>query len=66
MFEKVLSTTLLPKKERIFPALVEVCLLENSFNQSGNLNFLYFPVKHSLLSFRKESIISRTICVLKI
>ena len=43
MFDRVLSTTLLPKKERIFPALIEVFLLKNSFKESGNLNFLIFP-----------------------
>ena len=43
MFDKVLSTTLLPKKEKIFAALIEVFLLQNSFKESGNLNFLIFP-----------------------
>ena len=43
MFDKVLSTTLLPKKEKIFAALIEVFLLQNSFKESGDLNFLIFP-----------------------
>ena len=42
MFDKVLSTTVPPEKERIFSVLVEVFLIENSFKQSGNLNFLIF------------------------
>ena len=45
MFDKVLSTTVPPKKEIIFSVLVEVFRLENSFKQSGNLNFLIFPVE---------------------
>ena len=53
MSDRVLKTTLLPKKERIFPALVEMSPLENSFKEFGKLNFPYFPVKHSILSFRK-------------
>ena len=63
MFERVLNTTLLPKNEKIFPALAEifllVCRIKNSFKKS-------FPVKYSVLSFKKGSIISRTICALKI
>ena len=43
MFDRVLSTTVLHKKERIFRALIGVFLLENSFKESGNLNFLIFP-----------------------
>ena len=43
MFGRVLSTTLLPKKEKIFSALIEVFLLENIFKESENLNFLIFP-----------------------
>ena len=43
MFDKALSTTLHPKKEKVFSALVEVFLLKNSFKQSGNFNFLIFP-----------------------
>ena len=43
MFDKALSTTLLPKKGKVFPALVEAFLLKNSFKQSGNFNFLIFP-----------------------
>ena len=43
MFGRVLNTTLLPKKEIIFPALIEVFLLENSFKESGNFNFPIFP-----------------------
>ena len=54
MFDRVLSTTLLPKKERIFSALIEVFLLENSFKESRNLNFLIFPCEAFGFTIKKR------------
>ena len=54
----VLSTTLLPKKERIFSVLVEVYLLENSFKGSVNLNFLIFSCEASDFIIEKEVLLA--------
>ena len=54
MFDRVLNTTLPPKKERIFPALIEVFLLENSFKESRNLNFLIFPCEAFGFTIKKR------------
>ena len=52
MFDRALSTALLPEKERIIPVLVELFLLESSLRNLEILISQYFSVKHSVLLFR--------------